>query len=94
LWQRYSIYPDRLELQSWILFHTIVVPAREIQAIEVRPSIFGGWKGLVWGIKIDNSDLCTHVLLTRRSGLFKRIAFTPDNPEQFVRLCTTVIPTA
>jgi membrane protein YdbS with pleckstrin-like domain len=38
LWQQYRIYPDRLELQSWFLFHTVVVPADEIQAVEVRPS--------------------------------------------------------
>ena len=42
LWQEYRIYRDRLELQSWFLFHTVVVPASEIQAVEVRPSIFRG----------------------------------------------------
>jgi hypothetical protein len=33
LWQEYRIFPDRLELQSWFLFHTIVIPAREILTI-------------------------------------------------------------
>ncbi|MGD0410549.1 MAG: hypothetical protein ABSC18_02505 [Verrucomicrobiota bacterium] len=92
LWQRYRIHQDRLELQSWFLLHTVVVPAKEIQAVEVRPSVFGGWKGFAWGIKLDNSDLCRHVLLERKSGLFKRIAFSPDNPEEFVEICKSIMP--
>ena len=84
LWQEYRIFPDRLELQSWILFHTVVIPAREILAIEVRPSVFSGRKGFTWGVKLDNSDLCRHVLVRRKNGFWKRIAFTPDNPDEFV----------
>ena len=91
LWQRYRIYRDRLELQSWILFHTIVVPAKEIRAVEVRPPVFSGRKGFVWGIKLDYSDFCHHVLLERKSGLFKRIAFSPDNPEEFVEICKSIM---
>jgi hypothetical protein len=62
LWQKYRIYSDRLELQSWFIFHTIVIPGREILEIEVRPSVFGGRKGITWGIKLDNADLCRHLL--------------------------------
>jgi len=91
LWQCYRIYPDRLELQSWVLFHTVVVPAKEIRGVEVRPSVFGGGKGFAWGIKLDNSDLCRHVLLERTSGLFKRIAFSPDDPEKFVEICRSIM---
>jgi hypothetical protein len=91
LWQQNRIFPGRLELQSWILFHTIVIPAREILAIEVRPSVFSGRKGITWGIKLDNSDLCRHVLVTRKTGFWKRIAFTPDNPDEFVRVCQSII---
>jgi len=90
LWQEYRIFPDRLELQSWILFHTIVIPAREILAIEVRQSLFSGRKGFTWGIKLDNSDLHRHVLVRRKSGFWKRIAFTPDNPDEFVHVCITI----
>jgi hypothetical protein len=91
LWQEYRIFPDRLELQSWILFHTIVIPAREILEIEVHPSFFSGRKGFAWGIKLDNSDFCRHVLVVRKSGLFKRIAFTPDKPDEFVRVCQSIM---
>jgi hypothetical protein len=86
LWQEYRIYPDRLELQSWFLFHTIVVPANEIQAVEVRPA------GIIWGVKLDNCNFCRHVLLTKKSGLFKRIGFSPDDPEKFAAVCQSILP--
>ena len=92
LWQQYRIYRDRIELQSWILLHTVVLPKDEVQAVEVRPSIFGGWKGGTWGIKIDFCDLCRHVLLKRESGVFKRIGFSPDEPEKFVEICKSILP--
>ena len=91
LWQGYRIFSDRLELQSWILFHTIVIPAREILTIEARPSVFSGRKGFTWGIKLDNSDLHRHVRVRRKTGFWKCIAFTPDNPDEFVRVCQSMI---
>ena len=94
LWQEYRIYPDRLELQSWTLFHTVVIPANEILEIEVRPSAFSGRKGMTWGIKLDCSDLSRHVLIRKKSGLWKRMAFTPDNPDEFVRVCKSILPGA
>ena len=86
LWQEYRIYPDRLELQSWFLFHTVVVPANEIQAIKARPP------GAIWGVKLDNCNFCRHVLLIRKSGLFKRIGFAPDDPDKFVEICKSILP--
>ena len=92
-WGEYRIYRDRLELQSWIIFHTIIVPINEIQAVEVRPSFFRGeWKGETLAIKIDYCDLCRHVLLTKKRGLFKRISFSPDEPEKFVGICKSILP--
>jgi hypothetical protein len=92
LWHQYRIYRDRLELQSWLFFHTFVVPADEIQAVEVRPALFTGPGGAVWGIKLDNCNLCRHVLLIKKSGLFKRIGFSPDDPEKFVAVCKSILP--
>jgi len=93
LWQEYRIYRDRLELQSWALFHTIIVPADDIQAIELRPSIFGGLtRGMTLGIKNDLCDLCRHVLLTKKRGFFKRIGISPDEPEKFVEICQSLLP--
>jgi hypothetical protein len=92
LWQEYRIYSDRLEVQSWILVHTVVIPANEILEIEVRPSAFSGRKGIVWGIKLDMTDLCRHVLIRRKSGFWKCLAFTPDNPDEFVRVGKSILP--
>ena len=91
LWQEYRIFPDRLELQFWLFFHPIVIPANEILEIEVRPSLFGGRKGITWGIKLDMTDLRRHVLVRRKTGFWKRIAFTPDNPDEFVRICKSIM---
>jgi hypothetical protein len=93
LWQQYRIYRDRIELQSWILLHTVVLPTGEIQAVEVRPSVFSG-KGFTLGIKLDNCDLCRHVLVTKKSGFFKGIkgiGFSPDEPDKFVEICKSVL---
>jgi hypothetical protein len=92
LWQEYRIYRDRLELQSWFLFHTLIIPAGEISKIEVRPALFTGPGGAVWGIKLDNCNCCRHALLIRKSGLFKRIGFSPDDPEKFVAVCQSILP--
>ena len=94
LWQEYRIYRDRLELQAWVLLHTVVIPANEIQAVEVRPSVLSGNNGITWGVKLDNCDLNRHVLLTRKSGFLKRIGFTPDNPESFVEVCKSIMSRA
>jgi hypothetical protein len=92
LWQEYRIYRDRLELQSWFLLHTLVIPANEIREIKVRPSFFSGRKGFTWGVKIDNCDLCRHVLVVKKSGILKRIGFSPDDPEKFVAVCQSIMP--
>jgi len=88
LWQQYRIYRDRLELESWFLFHTIVLLAKEIQAVEVRPS------GPIWGVKLDSCNCCRHVLLIKKTGLLftKRIAFSPDEPDKFVEICKSILP--
>lgn len=86
LWQEYRVYPDRLELQSWFLIHTLVVPANEIVAVEVHPP------GFIWGIKLDNCNLCRHAVVIKKSGVFKRIGFVPDDPEKFVAVCQSILP--
>jgi hypothetical protein len=92
LWQEYRIYRDRVELQCWIALHTLVIPTGEILKIKVRPSLFSGQKGFTWGVKLDNCNFCRHVLLIKKSGLFKRIGFSPDDPEKFVAVCQSIMP--
>ena len=85
LWQEYRVYPDRLELQSWFLFHTVIIPLNEILDLEVRPP------GMIWGIKLDNCNFCRHVLVTKKAGGFN-IGFTPDDPDKFVESCRSILP--
>jgi hypothetical protein len=89
LWQAYRVYLDRIELQCWIALHTLKIPVREITEIQVRSpfsflDLFRGKASLSFrGVKNDLCDSYRHVVITRKSGFFKRIAFTPDNPDEF-----------
>ena len=94
LGQEYHIYRDRLELQCWVFLHTLVIPASEILEIQIRPPIFSGRKGFIWGIKIDNADLCRHVLIRKKSGFMKCLAFSPDDPDKFAAVCQSIMPGA
>jgi hypothetical protein len=87
LWQQYRIYLDRIELQCWIALHTLKIPMRDIVDIKLRPP-FSLWNLLcgkisLRGVKIDQCDFCRHVAIKRISGLWKIIAFAPDNPDEF-----------
>jgi hypothetical protein len=96
-WQDYRIFPDRIELRCWVLFTTFIIPAEEILDVEVRPpfSIGDIFRGNVkmhwWGLKLDWADICEHVEIHRKAGLFKYIRFSPDNPVNFVAACKNVV---
>jgi hypothetical protein len=32
-------------------------------------------------------------LLTKKTGTIKRIGFTPDQPDEFVEVCKSILPT-
>ena len=97
IWQEYRIYPDRLELQCWVAFHTLVIPAEEILEIEVRPPIvfadlFRGKSFLYsFPLKIDGADGHRHVAIKRKCGFIKHIRFTPDDPDRFVEVCRLIM---
>ena len=97
LWQEYRIYKDRLELKSWLLFRTFIIHSADILNIEVRPrfvmfDLMRG-KSLAYALamKIDLSDLYTHVAIHRKSGLLKHIRITPNNPAEFVEICKAIM---
>ena len=98
LWQEYRIYGDRVELQAWALFHSIIIPANEIVEVEVRPPVvFADFfrRGRLWkslALKIDLSDIRRHVAIRRKSGFIKCIRFTPGNPEEFAGVCESIMP--
>ena len=95
LWQRYRVYADRIELRSCV--GTKVIPADDILDVEVRPAgvigdLFRG-KGLAYSLalKIELADFCRHVAIHRRSGWIKYVRFTPDDLDEFVRVCKSIM---
>lgn len=94
LWQKYLIYADRVELRS--CGGKKIITADDLLDVEVRPApvigdIFRG-KGLAFSfaLKMDLADFYCHVAIHRRSGWIKHIRITPDDPEEFVRVCKSI----
>jgi hypothetical protein len=85
LWQEYRVYGDRVELDT--LFGTLAVPFDQVEGVEVARSYLEGLRlqlrGLRPGLKLDWADLHEHVVLDKNTGLFRHIAFTPDDPDAF-----------
>ncbi len=81
LWQDYRVYSDRIELRAWVVLHTFVIPFQDLRAITVRRA---GSTGLALALKLDLADLYPHIAIERKTGLFKDIRFTPDDPEMFL----------
>lgn len=81
LWQRYSIGPTGLDL----VWPGLRFPLDEVVSLRVCGSCF---TADVWDLriahKLDLCDLVSHVVLRRRTGLFKLLRFAPPDPEAFV----------
>jgi hypothetical protein len=100
-WQRYQVFPDRIELRCRYWLKTLVIPAEDIIDVEVRPPFsirdFSTEKARLkmhrWTLKLDWSDFCEHVEIHRKSGVFKYIRFTPDDPTKFVSACKSIAAT-
>jgi hypothetical protein len=94
LWQEYRVYRDRVELESWLTFHTIRISINEIEEIKVCPRFAVGdlfREGLVLALKLDMADVCRHVALRKQSGFIKYIKFTPDDADRFVEVCRSIM---
>jgi hypothetical protein len=94
LWQRYRIYADRVELR--LFGRARIISADDILDVGVRPAgvigdLFRG-KGLAYSLalKMDLADFYRHVAIRRRSGWIKHIRVTPDDPEEFARVCKSI----
>jgi hypothetical protein len=95
LWQEYRIYADRIELKSCI--GRRIIRTGDILDIEVRPHMVIGdiFRGRGFkeslALKLDLADLYRHVAIHRKSGWFKHIRITPDDPEAFVRIGKSIM---
>jgi hypothetical protein len=97
LWQDYRVFPDRIQLRCWIIPKTFVIRAEDIVDININPAF--SWGALLQGklkiklaIKLDLADLYEHVEIHRKTGLFKYLRITPDNPANFVAACRSMKP--
>ncbi len=80
LWSDYRVEEDVVVLR-WKFGH-FRIPLDEIVWIDTfKPPVI---RTAFWALKIDNADLFVHVGLKRKTGFFKQIRFTPDDPEAFV----------
>jgi hypothetical protein len=83
LWQRYSVYADRVELGT--LLGRMVVPLDRVEGIRAAGPLCGGLGRGSWrAVKLDLADLCRHVELDKSGGLFCTVHFCPPDPDAFV----------
>ena len=84
-WKEYCIFDDRIELDTF--FKTITIPFDDVEGAAVAHSYAEGvrlhLRGGKLGIKLDWADLHEHVVLDKSTGVFRHLAFTPDDPEAF-----------
>jgi hypothetical protein len=98
LWQEYRIYTDRVEIKSCFGRKTIL--ADDILDVQVRPPLVVGdlfrGRGLAGSLalKLDLADFFRHVAIHRKSGWFKHIRITPDDPDTFVQVCKSIMKAA
>jgi hypothetical protein len=79
---KYAITNDSIEFVMFGKFHVwsaTFEDITEIQPISFAQSMF------VPALHLMNRPFAQYVLIRRRSGLFKKVLITPDEPEEFVR---------
>ena len=90
LWQRYRVFPDRLELE-FFLAGTVRVPFEDVEGVSKRPAgvVFDlfrnryGLGDLLRAVKLDLADLNEHVVV-EKDGFWRQLRLTPDDPDAFV----------
>jgi hypothetical protein len=60
------------------IFKTLVIPLEQVNRVAVANPYRVGWR-----LKLDLADFYQHVDLDKATGLFRHLAFTPDDPETF-----------
>lgn len=80
----YTIYSDRIELACRFPFitKTLVIKKEDLILIDTyKPPVI---RTTFRALKLDLADLKEHVGIKRKSGFFKQLRFTPENPKAFV----------
>ncbi|MBS3750344.1 MAG: hypothetical protein KGY39_02440 [Anaerolineales bacterium] len=91
IWQEYLIYNDRIEFNT--LFGKMTVPFDHIERVNVAESDLKRLltrcdlqlKNFRPALKLDWANFLEHVVLDKSEGKIRRILFTPDDPEAFIR---------
>ncbi len=88
LWQKYNIYPDRLEFDT--LLGKMVIPFQHIERIFISESEIKGLmkgdlhlKGFRPALKLDWANFLEHIVLDKNKGHIRRLLFTPEDPKAF-----------
>lgn len=85
LGNKYRIFSDRIELECNFPFYikTLIIKKDDLVSIETfSPPVL---RTSLWALKLDLADLNEHVGITRKSGIFKQLRFTPEDPGKFVQ---------
>ena len=84
LWNSYKVFDDRIELQFRLFFTKIIIRKDEFVMVDVyEPPVI---RTVFWALKLDLADFYTHIGIERAAGFFKRVRFTPSNPQEFKRV--------
>ena len=81
LWNTYSIFSDRIELQYRPFFTKLVISKDAFAKVDVyKPPVI---RTVFWDLKLDLADFYTHVGIECNCGMLKKSRFTPTNPQEF-----------
>ncbi len=89
LWQKYEIFRDRLELNTFLL-GKFVINFEDIDRAEFRSAnltligaFFRGERPFVMGIKLDLSDFYKSLAIYKNKGFIKLFLIIPDDLKVF-----------
>ncbi|MEW5980917.1 MAG: hypothetical protein AB1806_00945 [Acidobacteriota bacterium] len=91
LGQEYRVYPDRVELGTWL--GRLVIPFESLVEIDVRRPVViaDAFRSRSWAyffaLKVDLADFTDHVSIVRTGALLPNVRFNPVDPGLFVRIC-------
>lgn len=95
LFLTYEIHTDKLRLQSLLIFYWFEIPYTDIKFVRVgKPLVFLDAiknKDNVQILKNDLADLFEHLVVQKKTGIWKQIRFTPRNPKEFYLMFKTYL---